>query len=224
MKHHRTVLSAALAFAATILLQAMPIVPTDAYAAERQQTAEDRANGQAMAIPTPHAQAICRQLQTGDPQLAPEKATEQTRAHRTRPADANELARQGRDGDALHVPRRPARPPVARQGHRRDTRRPRLARCTDRVRLAILVVPNAPRRDQTEDPPHGVARWRDAGRQPRAQRLPRRVPEDGNGLAARERAAAQQPHPLEPATTALAHPLHPSIRCREGPRGHRARP
>ena len=43
MKHHRTVLSAALAFAATVLLLAMPIAPTDAYAAERQRTAEDRA-------------------------------------------------------------------------------------------------------------------------------------------------------------------------------------
>ena len=42
MKHHRTVLSTALAFAATILLQAMPNAPTDAYGAERQRTAEDR--------------------------------------------------------------------------------------------------------------------------------------------------------------------------------------
>ena len=41
MKHHRTVLGATLAFAATVLLQAMPNAPTDAYAADRERAAED---------------------------------------------------------------------------------------------------------------------------------------------------------------------------------------
>ena len=40
MKHHRTLLGAALAFAATVVLQAMPIAPTDAYATDREGTAE----------------------------------------------------------------------------------------------------------------------------------------------------------------------------------------
>lgn len=38
MKHHRTILSATLAFATTVLLQAMPNATTDAYAADGQQT------------------------------------------------------------------------------------------------------------------------------------------------------------------------------------------